>query len=71
MSESLKAGADWSAARPEIIPRPTPWPTGMAFGITLLMWGFITSIVLILVGLVVVVVSLVGWIGEIRHEQKP
>ena len=69
MSESPKVGSDWSAARPEIIPRSTAWPAGLAFGITFLMWGFITSLVLILVGLAVVVVSLVGWIGEMRHEQ--
>jgi len=59
---------DWSEARPKIIPQPTAWPAGMAFGITLFIWGFVTSIVLVLVGLTVMVVSLVGWIGEIRHE---
>jgi hypothetical protein len=71
MSECPKIGSDWSAARPEVIPRPTAWPAGMAFGTTFLMWGLVTSIVLIVVGLVVVVVSLIGWIGEMRHEQTP
>ncbi len=67
MSDS-KDMTGWSDARPEAIPRSTAWPAGMAFGITLLIWGFVTSLVLILVGLVVMGVSLAGWIGEMRHE---
>jgi hypothetical protein len=62
--------ADWGDARPEIIPNPTAWPAGMAFGITLFIWGFVTSMVLIIVGLTVMTVSLVGWIGEMRHERR-
>ena len=62
--------AEWALARPEIIPRPTFWPAGLAFGITFLMWGLLTSPVLITVGLAVFIVSLVGWIGELRHEQR-
>jgi hypothetical protein len=61
---------DWGVARPEIIPRPTFWPAGLAFGITFLMWGLITSPVLLVVGLAVFTVSLVGWIGELRHEER-
>lgn len=61
---------DWGVPRPEIIPRPTFWPAGLAFGITFLMWGLLTSFVLIAVGLGVFVVSLAGWIGELRHEER-
>jgi hypothetical protein len=61
---------DWGMPRPEIIPRPTFWPAGLAFGITFLMWGLLTSIVLVVVGLTVVTASLVGWIGELRREQQ-
>ena len=67
---SRPAKSDWSPARPEIIPRPTFWPAGLAFGITFLMWGMLTSFVLTLVGLAVFTVSLVGWIGELRHEER-
>ena len=69
-SERPPSQDDWGAPRPEIIPRPTFWPAALAFGITFLMWGMITSTVLILVGLAVFVVSLVGWIGELRHEER-
>jgi hypothetical protein len=51
------------------IPRPTFAPAGMAFGITFSLWGLVTSPVILVVGLVVMAVSLMGWIGELRHEE--
>ena len=60
--------SDWSDARPETIPRPSFWPAGLAFGLTFSIWGLITSLVLVLVGLAVVTASLGGWIGEMRRE---
>jgi hypothetical protein len=69
-SERPLSKEDWSAARPEGIPRPTFWPAGLAFGITFLMLGLLTSLVVIAVGFAVFIVSLVGWIGELRHEEK-
>ena len=64
----MKPDDDWSDALPREIPHPTAYPAGMAFGITLLIWGLVTSIVLVGVGLTVMVASLAGWIGEMRHE---
>jgi hypothetical protein len=61
---------DWNAARPEKIPSPTFAPAAMAFGTALFMWGFLTSMVLIVVGLIVMVASLTGWIGEIRGQRR-
>lgn len=61
---------DWGKPRPAIIPRPTYWPAGTAFGITFLFWGIVTSPVVTGAGCVVLVVSLVGWIGEMRHERE-
>jgi hypothetical protein len=60
--------ADWSEARPPTIPRPTYCPAAMAFGVTFLLWGMITSPVVVGAGVLVVVVSLAGWIGEMRRE---
>jgi hypothetical protein len=59
---------DWNEARPKTVPRPTSAPVAMAFGLTLLFWGFVTSPVVLLVGLVVVVAALAVWIREIRHD---
>jgi hypothetical protein len=61
--------AGWNVPKPDVIPRPTSWPPAMALGIALLGWGFITSPIVLCVGLLVFVTSLVGWIGEIRHER--
>ncbi len=70
VSANPDARADWGDPRPALIPKPSFWPMGLAFGTTLLFWGLVTSMVLILVGLAVVVTSLTGWIGEMRHEAK-
>jgi hypothetical protein len=59
----------WNAPKPELVPRPTSWPGGLALGITLFAWGIISSPVLLGVGLLVFVAALAGCIGEIRHEQ--
>lgn len=50
------------------LPRPTYWPAALAFGITLLAWGLITSSIIIGIGLIVLVIALTGWIGELLHE---
>ncbi len=50
------------------LPPPTYWPAALAFGITLLAWGLITSYIIIGIGLIIVVVALAGWIGELLHE---
>ena len=66
----LEPGPEWSDARPAAIPPPTFAPSGVAFGITILMWGLVTSPILVLVGATVFVVSLFIWIGELRHEKN-
>lgn len=58
----------WNRPKPDLVPRPTTWPAALALGIALVGWGLITSPVILAVGLVVFIVSLRGWIGEIRHE---
>jgi hypothetical protein len=42
----------------------------MAFGITLVAWGLISSPFILGIGAVVFLVSLAGWIGDLRHERK-
>jgi hypothetical protein len=43
----------------------------MALGITFFAWGLVTSPIVIGMGFVLFIVSLAGWIGEIRHERRP
>ncbi|MGD0674409.1 MAG: hypothetical protein ABSC94_03270 [Polyangiaceae bacterium] len=59
---------DSSPSKATSMPRPTYFPASMAFGITFLMWGIVTSPALLAAGGLIVVVSLVGWIGEMRHD---
>jgi hypothetical protein len=53
----------------EALPRPTYWPAVMAFGITLLFWGLVTSYLILVVGLIVLAVALAGWIGDLLHAE--
>ena len=63
-----EARDDWGPARPEHIPRPTYWPAALALGVTFFLWGFLTTWIIAVIGLVLMGVSLAGWIGEWRHE---
>ncbi|MEZ4446297.1 MAG: hypothetical protein R3B72_44880 [Polyangiaceae bacterium] len=68
MKPERKPRADFRPARPATIPRPTPWPLAMAFGITFFAAGFLTSPIVLGVGATAFVIALGGWISEIRHE---
>jgi hypothetical protein len=64
-AHSLRKG--WSAALPADIPAPTPWPPALALGVALSGWGLIASPVILAIGAVLFVVSLAGWIGDLRQ----
>ncbi len=57
----------WRPAEHEGLPQPTYWPVVMAFGIALLAWGLVTTLLVSGVGLVMFALALAGWIGELRH----
>jgi hypothetical protein len=48
--------------------RPTYWPAALAFGLTFALWGIITTWIISAAGLVLVALSVAGWIGDLRHE---
>ncbi len=58
----------WTVPHPEELPRPTFWPASLAFAVTFLLWGIVTSPIITVVGGILFGVSLAGWIGDIRHE---
>jgi hypothetical protein len=58
----------WSRPKPEHAPRPTYWPATMALAITFIFWGVVTSFIISGVGLVLLVVALAGWIGDMLHD---
>lgn len=51
------------------LPAPTVWPVVLASGVTFAAAGVVTSAVLFVFGVVLVIVSLVGWIGELTKER--
>jgi len=59
----------WSRPQPEHLPKPTAWPAALALGATLLVWGWVTVWVVLVTGAVLFVVSLIGWIQDIRKER--
>ncbi len=60
----------WTTPLPEKVPRPTYWPAVLALGSVLMMLGIVTTWVISVTGLVLFILALVGWIGEMRHEQR-
>jgi hypothetical protein len=57
-----------SPADPQVLPVSTYWPLVMAFGLLLLLWGIITSAIVIAVGAICMAVALTGWIIELNYE---
>jgi hypothetical protein len=65
-----------NATRPSVtLPAPTAWPIVLAFGITLLMAGLITSISVLVLGAILAVAGCVGWFLDVfpheKHVQVP
>lgn len=67
---SASPSAVWTPPRSQVIPRSTYSPAVMALAIVCLLWGLLTTYLISLLGLVLLAVSLVGWIGELRHERQ-
>ncbi len=58
----------WTVPHDEPLPRPTAWPLGLAFSVTFVLWGIVSSPFITYVGAGLLVISIAGWIGELRHE---
>jgi hypothetical protein len=57
------------------LPAPTSWPIVLAFGVTLLFAGLVTSASVSLLGAILVITGCVGWFRDIlpheRHVEVP
>jgi hypothetical protein len=62
--------SDWTMLPPSKLPEPTVWPAMLALAITFLVWGLVTSLIITGIGLVLFVISMAGWIRDIRHERN-
>jgi hypothetical protein len=51
------------------MPAPTPWPIALAFGMTLLFAGMVTSEAVSVLGAIVAIAGAVGWFRDVLpHE---
>jgi hypothetical protein len=55
-------------ALPKEVPDATYWPFYLAMGIAFAAWGLLTMWLISLTGLIIIIISLVGWINILRHE---
>lgn len=79
-AEAVKEGIPpgWHKPLPERLPGPGYWPAIMGLGITFMLWGLAvgfnevvsTIIILFFIGLVLFLIALGGWIGDLRNERK-
>jgi uncharacterized membrane protein HdeD (DUF308 family) len=68
----------WHKPKPEVLPKPGYWPFLLALGIAFILWGlavgfnevFSTIIIVSGLGLILLIVALAGWIGDLRDERK-
>ncbi|MGD8922760.1 MAG: hypothetical protein PVH24_05880 [Candidatus Zixiibacteriota bacterium] len=67
--EAAGVPTEWQTPKPKKLAEPTYWPIILASGVTFLAWGTLTSYLLSILGLVLTVVAVINWIGDIRHEQ--
>ena len=59
---------EYVKAKPEILPKPTYTPFLLAFSITLIGWGLISTWIISVAGFIGLCISLYGWIKELLHE---
>src|ERR1700722_2260633 len=52
------------------LPAPTPWPIVLAFGITLLLAGLVTSPSVSILGAILFVTASVGWFRDVLPHEK-
>lgn len=58
----------WHLPQPATLPRPTYAPMIMGGGMTLLFWGLVTSLYISGVGIILCVLALLRWIGDLRRD---
>lgn len=59
---------DHYKARPTELPRPTYWPFFLAFGVSLIFWGVLTTWLISGMGLLVFAIAIGGWLGDVAGE---
>jgi hypothetical protein len=61
---------DWLDPKPAKLPKPSYAPATLAFGVMLAAAGDVTSFWVSVAGLILFVLALANWIGDLLHEHK-
>ena len=62
--------AGWNTPKPADIPSPTYWPFVLSLGATLIGLGVLTSNVITASGIVLFILGIIKWIGELTSEDR-
>lgn len=65
--ERVTEEEQWQPVEEGHLPAPSIWPMVLAAGVTLLLFGVVTSLVFSVFGALLMVLSMHGWIQELRH----
>jgi len=62
--------AGWNIPKPAIIPAPTYWPFILSLGATLMGLGVLTSNIITATGIVLFILAIIKWVGELSSEDR-
>ncbi len=65
--DEVRSGAEAAGGPEAHLPAPSLWPAILAAGITLLLFGVLAGWPFSLVGALLMVAALIGWVGENRR----
>lgn len=66
---AAKVKPGWFSLPLENLPHPTYWPVVLALGLIFLVFGVVTSFVFSIVGAIMFILGITGWIGDMWNEQ--
>lgn len=69
-SPNRQSGGHSGTTNTVTLPAPTAWPIVLAFGITLLLAGLITSMSVMILGAILAISGCVGWFLDVFPEEK-
>lgn len=59
----------WFSLPIEFLPPPTYWPVVLGLGIVFGVFGVVTNFIFSIVGIVLFILGIIGWIGDMWNEQ--
>ena len=65
-----ESSAGWNIPKPALIPSPTYWPFVLSLGATLIGLGVLTSNVISATGIVLFILAIIKWVGELSNEDR-